>query len=380
MSSSPKETRLDFLDGLRGLAAAYVMVGHARWFLWEGYSDGFLKHRNAYSPFAKALVYVLTGFRYGHEAVLFFFVLSGFAIHLRYSRKLSRDPKAVFDWTAYLKRRAKRIYPPLLLAMAWTYVFDSCISAWGYRRYYALPHFLGTQELIAPSHSWATAFGNLLFLNGTYVPAWGSNGVVWSLKYEGWFYVLFPVLFLVLRRSMTAAALIVAGLFALTAFPVWPAAILRDVFSLMIVWWFGVLLAEIHTGRLRIAHRYLSVLCLLAPPLIARRIPHFIEPACWGLFFTGMIAFCFFLQEKGLELKPLDRLKFLGGMSYSLYLLHFPMLLLLSGWLMDRSPSHSLPVHFGWVAAGIALSLLVAYLAHFIVEKPFLSKRQPSSL
>src|SRR5665647_3307561 len=27
-----------FLDGLRGLAAFYVMVGHARWLLWEGYS------------------------------------------------------------------------------------------------------------------------------------------------------------------------------------------------------------------------------------------------------------------------------------------------------------------------------------------------------
>ena len=28
--------QLVFLDGLRGLAAFYVLVGHARWLLWEG--------------------------------------------------------------------------------------------------------------------------------------------------------------------------------------------------------------------------------------------------------------------------------------------------------------------------------------------------------
>ena len=38
------DRNLVFLDGLRGLAALYVMVGHARWVLREGYSEGFLKH------------------------------------------------------------------------------------------------------------------------------------------------------------------------------------------------------------------------------------------------------------------------------------------------------------------------------------------------
>ncbi len=39
MNDQPKTENggLLFLDGLRGLAAFYVMVGHARWLLWEGY-------------------------------------------------------------------------------------------------------------------------------------------------------------------------------------------------------------------------------------------------------------------------------------------------------------------------------------------------------
>src|SRR5438552_18554076 len=80
---------LQFVDGLRGLAALYVMVGHARWLLWEGYSEGFLKHPQDYSIFNKALVYLFSLFKYGHEAVLFFFVISGFVIHLRYAQALA---------------------------------------------------------------------------------------------------------------------------------------------------------------------------------------------------------------------------------------------------------------------------------------------------
>src|SRR5665213_1414486 len=41
MLKQTHEKYLQFLDGLRGLAALYVMVGHARWLLWEGYREGF---------------------------------------------------------------------------------------------------------------------------------------------------------------------------------------------------------------------------------------------------------------------------------------------------------------------------------------------------
>ena len=66
----------------------------------------------------------------------------------------------------------------------------------------------------------------------------------------------------------------------------------------------------------------------------------------------------------------LDRLKPLGDMSYSLYVTHLPILVLLSGWLMSRSPDSTLPAHFGWVAAGIALTLPIAYGSYRLVEKP----------
>jgi peptidoglycan/LPS O-acetylase OafA/YrhL len=49
-------------------------------------------------------------------------------------------------------------------------------------------------------------------------------------------------------------------------------------------------------------------------------------------------------------------------------------LVLLSGWVMSRSPAGLLPDHFGWAVVGAATTLLVAYLLHFVVEKPFVHK------
>jgi len=118
MLKQTHEKKLQFLDGLRGLAALYVMIGHARWLLWEGYSEGFRLHPQNYSVFNKALMYFFSLFKYGHEAVLFFFVLSGFVIHLRYARRMAEQGMAAkFDWAAFIWRRARRLYPPLLVAM-----------------------------------------------------------------------------------------------------------------------------------------------------------------------------------------------------------------------------------------------------------------------
>src|SRR5271155_4374259 len=94
---------LQFLDGLRGLAAFYVMAGHARWLLWEGYSEGFQRHPESYSAINKALMYFLSLFGHGDDAVLFFFVLSGFVIHLRYAQRIAEQGAVVkFDWAKFV--------------------------------------------------------------------------------------------------------------------------------------------------------------------------------------------------------------------------------------------------------------------------------------
>ena len=61
------------LDVLRGLVATYVLFGHARWLLWTGQAAWIkLPHSLAANMLAEASALL----RYGHEAVMIFFVLS----------------------------------------------------------------------------------------------------------------------------------------------------------------------------------------------------------------------------------------------------------------------------------------------------------------
>ena len=68
---------LKILDSLRGFAAIYVVIHHSRSLLWEGYQYGYALHPANYSFFNKLLMYFFAAFKFGNEAVLFFFVLSG---------------------------------------------------------------------------------------------------------------------------------------------------------------------------------------------------------------------------------------------------------------------------------------------------------------
>jgi peptidoglycan/LPS O-acetylase OafA/YrhL len=98
-----------------------------------------------------------------------------------------------------------------------------------------------------------------------------------------------------------------------------------------------------------------------------------------GATFCGLIAFCFALQDRGWTLGPLARLQPLGEMSYTLYIIHFPILVLMSGCLLKASGG-SLPEHFGWVALAIVLCAGLAWPLHLITERPFLPRPpKPSS-
>lgn len=385
------EKSLAFLDGLRGLAALCVLLHHARWLLWEGW-ENFTRNAQEYSVFNRALAYALAPMRYGHEAVLFFFVLSGFVIHLGFAKRLAAEGAAArFDWPRYFMRRARRLYPPLIFAMLLTLALDLAGAAQGWSIYRGTTPFGLINAAIGHDHSIGTALGNLAFLMQSWVPSWGSNGPLWSLHFEWWFYMLYPALWLISRRSAIAAAFVVASLFALS-WLIGPDAghafFVARIFTALFTWWLGALLADVYTGRIRIRWHTLAPLALLLPvlPFASPRLglhwpllaDGWVPDTAYGLGFAGLFACCFALRERGWTLKFLGRLKPLGDMSYTLYIVHMPILVFLSGWVMSRSPGGVLPQHFGWAAGGVLLGILIAWLAHFVVEKPFTSRKAAS--
>src|SRR5260221_6199720 len=82
------------LDALRGLLACYVVMGHARWLLWAGFSEW---NKRSHHAWTNVLAYASASLRYGHEAVMVFFVLSGFFIHLRTAQRMATGKSPVLD-------------------------------------------------------------------------------------------------------------------------------------------------------------------------------------------------------------------------------------------------------------------------------------------
>ncbi|MDH5381801.1 MAG: acyltransferase family protein, partial [Cyclobacteriaceae bacterium] len=220
--------------------------------------------------------------------------------------------------------------------------------------------------------------GNLGFLMKFYTPVFGSDGPLWSLAYEGWFYITFPLFFVVLRKNSLLAGLIMVGLFVVANFIGTGFVLFDKVFGLMLCWWLGIVLADIYVGRIKIKWIYLAPLVFLIPILILDLFPligHNLSSLYWSLGFFGMFSTLFWMQSNNISLQILEKLKITGDFSYTLYVIHMPILVLFSGILMVQNEEKSLPSNFIFVFLGILFTMVVSKFVYHWVEKPFLTKR-----
>jgi peptidoglycan/LPS O-acetylase OafA/YrhL len=153
------------LDLMRGLAALAVLFSHLR-------GDAFVEYGAlpaSQRGIATALIFAAT--RLGGEAVLVFFVLSGFLVG---GQVLARLRDGRFQLYDYAIDRATRIFIPLIPACLFAAV--AAIIVFGH------PPPIG--QLLA----------NMIGLNEIVTESLDTNPVLWSLTYEIWFYVLAGVL------------------------------------------------------------------------------------------------------------------------------------------------------------------------------------------
>lgn len=178
------------LDFLRGVAAFAVFLGHLRTFVFVPYAD--LRSHNPIN----AAVWIISGF--GHQAVMVFFVLSGFFIT---KSALEDDAKHRFNWQTYLIKRLSRLWvvliPCLLLTAYWDQIGRHFSASGFYEgKLYSLYNSMspGGESLDA-----STFVGNVLFMQTIKTPIFGSNGPLWSLANEWWYYIVFLFVFMIIR-------------------------------------------------------------------------------------------------------------------------------------------------------------------------------------
>src|SRR5712692_11026282 len=174
------------LDLIRGVSALAVMIGHVRGLFFLDFP--FLVNKSL----AYRVLYAVTGF--GHQAVMIFFVLSGYFIGMSVIDSVAGQR---WSWRVYLVNRLARLqlvlFPALLLGAFWDQIGMRIPQAASF--YYG-----GLYKYFAPSVALRSTlpvfFGNLFFLQSVVSPVFGSNGPLWILSYEFWYYILFPALML----------------------------------------------------------------------------------------------------------------------------------------------------------------------------------------
>ena len=147
---------------------------------------------------------------------MIFFVLSGFLVGGSVITALQRGK---WSWRGYLLRRMSRLWvvliPALLLTLFWDKLGCS-IAPGGYHGDYRELYHSGPTPAIPADWSIGTFLGNTFFLQTIMVPCFGTNGPLWSLANEFWYYLLFPLgltIFITRKwRDRVMALILVAGI------------------------------------------------------------------------------------------------------------------------------------------------------------------------
>ena len=365
-----KNEKIGFLDGIRGLAALYVMIGHARWLLWEGFTNGYNKHPEAYTVFEKVYAYFISSFKFGYNVVLLFFVLSGFVIHYSATKAISSTN---FNWNFYFIKRIKRIYPPFLFSLLLTFILDYLGSTILNLSFYKTGSLYSSFNINELNTSMLTLAGNIFFLMKSYVPIFGSNESTWSLTYEWWFYIIYPVFYLIFKNRIYLSTLIIFVISLLTFFTKLPyIQLINDVFYLLPVWWIGVILSEQYIKNKHSNFTYFLWLFPLLLYLASINYTKFnyLTNILWGLAFAGLISFLSKKKLNNIFIVCLSKLKWLGDFSYTLYIVHLPILFLFHALLLHFY-GNQLPKSFLFFHLSIPLILLISFLISKLVEKPF---------
>ena len=361
---SPHGVASVHLDALRGIAAIGVCLSHLRDIFFRDYPS--LPHHSA----LLALLYFATGL--GRQWVIIFFVLSGYLVG---GSVLRAHATGRWTWGGYLFNRLTRLYIVLFPAL----IFGGIIDLIGI-------HLFGTHNIYggaSGSHSIAfavgnnlsltTLFGNYAFLQTILVPTLGSNGPLWSLANEFWYYIAFPALVLVVlpRTALPRRILHIAILIVVILFVKPPIALLG------LVWLMGV--AIHYLPRIPAANPFLRrILVVTALFLFAVSLAWCKRAgAVYSDLVLGAVVTLLIYIVLGCSRTPMPEAynrtaRRISHSSYTLYLVHLPLVVLIAAitetvfhqqrWLPDTS--HLL------ICAGIFIIVMAyAQLVWLMFEK-----------
>jgi peptidoglycan/LPS O-acetylase OafA/YrhL len=357
-ATAPAKNHYVILDGLRGVASLMVVVFH----LFEAYSGG--------SP-QKQII------NHGYLAVDFFFLLSGFVIAYAYDDRWG----GMSQWEFY-KRRLVRLQPMI--------VMGGLIGAalLGFQHYSIFPK-LDAVTIWQVVGVLLLGFLMIPMTPSAEIRGWGEiyplNGPAWSLFYEYIGNILYAVGVRKLSNRVLGVVVFLAALALVHLLVFGPRGDVIGGWALdaggvrigltrvLFPFFAGVLLMRL--GK-RIRVRNAFGLCSLLL-VVALALPRFggterlwvnglYEAACVILLFPLIVALG--AGEKSVDGVSVRTARFFGDLSYPLYITHYPLIYIYTGWVVDKK----IPAAQGaLVGAGVFVAAVtIAYACLKLYDEP----------
>ena len=369
---------LAYLDGLRAVAALYVVLHHAWMIATIAPGTG------PVAKFSKILL------ERGHVAVDLFIVLSGFCLMIPVAR---RSGELQGGAISFFKRRARRILPPYFFAMVLSLL--AIVTVLGVRTGTLWDDCIALTPAGIVTHV-------LLIHELFYGTAQQINNVFWSVAVEWKIYFLFPLLVIACRRwgalIMTVLAIVLSYVLLIGLRPTPINAHTGGVSAHYIgLFAMGMLAAQVafaRSGRYaQVRERWPWTALLIVVTVItiaASKVPLAHENLTpFNDFFVGIWSMALLVtlaaRERGMLRRMLSwaPLAFLGTFAYSIYLIHLPLLQFFWQYLlMPRGLSFTQTLA-AMCAVAAPITVGLSYLFFFAFERPFLStgaRRAPSEL
>jgi peptidoglycan/LPS O-acetylase OafA/YrhL len=382
-ASQPKVSiavgRLLGVDILRALAALAVVFTHLPFALTYDATG---------APISAYPHAIDVASNYGQYGVHVFLVLSGFCIHLQWARRTDGSP---IDFFGFWRRRLRRLYPPYFAALVCTLAGLAVVTFASH----APVNGIGSRFGYASDSQFVLDVVLLVLLaqnlNGASMRV--GNGPFWSLALEEQLYLLYFPLLAIRRRWGWRVALPLVAVVTIGWRLAWPIGPSRPHAwgevgpSRWFEWVLGAIAVEAYLGKIRLPRVFASpwaalaafaVGVAMAPPPGTWEFPggQALSDSVFGLFgFIVLNWFCA-LEKRGsfsttLVARGLARL---GLMSYSLYLVHNPVMVVLK----RVAVSAGITNVFAVTAIRLGGALGAAALFFWLVERHFLTRPRPS--
>jgi peptidoglycan/LPS O-acetylase OafA/YrhL len=341
------------LDGLRFLAIFLVVVQmHITHYIDEKVFGSDWINKNFLTSFVME----------GLFGVYLFFMISGFILALPFARSYLLGEKKVSLKNYYL-RRLTRLEPPYIIALTLFFVVLVVLLK-KYSFTDLLPHYLAS---LFYCH-------NLIYHKFSLVLP-----VAWTLEIEVQFYVLAPLLFLVYRipaawiRYLIFVAVIIGVLIMDLTF--WKG--IGNIFSCICFFAGGMLLADLYTRKKLL---FTNPVVAGVVGMVSLAVFVLINPSTILPLMLVKYLAMFLLMHTVLSNEIMKRLfswaplAIIGGMCYSIYLLHFAILsftgslLLRTGWPLQNKAF--IPIYY---LLFITVILIISGLYFLFIEKPFMN-------